>query len=442
MSLTLELLRTETDREPLFWAFNGGNGLISAVPHDCPKANKKANTTANNSTTADTALVNNNNNVRNGLSQDSKRHSYYECCVNVEVSALLEHWLGWDDKHHCHGKAGQVQANNAKTTSNAAHHQSNINNNTTKSWADRLVSFLVGDQRQFPPTEDENEDEDPSIWVRKFCSEVGCDVLKKQDTNGKTLLHHLLSGAVKRNLASTAMILLESGVPSDLPDSQGDTPLHLIRNLISVAGKNRKSSSDDSYSDQPQLEEICHLVSVLVHQCANNVLDQADSKGRTLLSYAVEAGDRYVSLTRLLVNLGAKTFSDHLGHQSAFAWFLRAHMRKMGAEVAIDEETFYVLSHAIHEEVGGSGLKFKAILDRNMVALGSSPEAHGPLFRRIRGLAAHFWLQPPQLRLLAVKSIRRSMGPKRLSSKEVIKRLKVPRKLQRFVTLEEKIPLN
>ncbi len=76
MSLTLELLRTETDREPLFWAFNGGNGLISAVPHDCPKANKKANTTANNSTTADTALVNNNNNVRNGLSQDSKRHSY------------------------------------------------------------------------------------------------------------------------------------------------------------------------------------------------------------------------------------------------------------------------------------------------------------------------------------------------------------------------------
>ncbi len=119
------------------------------------------------------------------------------------MSALLEHWLGWDDKHHCHGKAGQVQANNAKTTSNAAHHQSNINNNTTKSWADRLVSFLVGDQRQFTPTEDENEDEDPSIWVRKFCSEVGCDVLKKQDTNGKTLLHHLLSGKLTRRILTS-----------------------------------------------------------------------------------------------------------------------------------------------------------------------------------------------------------------------------------------------
>jgi len=48
-------------------------------------------------------------------------------------------------------------------------------------------------------------------------------------------------------------------------------------------------------------------------------------------------------------------------------------------------------------------------------------------------------LQPPQLRLLAANSIRRSLGPKRLS-KEVMSRLKVPRKLQRFVTLEEKIP--
>ena len=75
MSLTLELLRMETDREPMFWPFNAGNGLISAVPHDCPKAKKATNTTA------DPALVNNNNNnnastkVLNGLSQH-KRHSY------------------------------------------------------------------------------------------------------------------------------------------------------------------------------------------------------------------------------------------------------------------------------------------------------------------------------------------------------------------------------
>jgi hypothetical protein len=94
-----------------------------------------------------------------------------DCCVNVDVSELLEHWLGWD------------QPDDKPATSPMP-----------KSWADRLVSHLIGDQTL--PTDDYNTNsEDPSIWVRKFCSEVGCDVLKKQDSsNGKTLLHHLLSG--------------------------------------------------------------------------------------------------------------------------------------------------------------------------------------------------------------------------------------------------------
>jgi len=443
MSLTLELLRMETDREPMYWPFNASStGLISAVPHDCPKAIKKATT----NTTADPgALVNNNNNnnnnastknsVLNGLSQH-KRHSYYECCVNVEVSALLEHWLGWDDKnHHCSSNIGDSPALHSEIeTSNSTTNHSVMTPNTKSSltglgapsWADRLVSHLVTGSN---PTDDQ-QNEDPSIWVRKFCSEVGCDVLKKQDTNGKTLLHHLLSGAVQRNLASTAMILLEAGTPSHLSDVNGDTPLHLIRNLM----------SQDSHV---AMDEVCELVTVLLEKSANeNLINLEDAKGRNLLSYAVEAGDRCASLTRLLINRGAKTFSEKLGHSSScFAWFLRAQMRKLGSEVTLDEDTFYILSTAMLEEVGGhgNGLKFKSIIDRNMVAMGSSPEAHGPLFRKIRGLAAAYWLQPPQLRLLASSSIRRSLGPKRLS-KEVMSRLKVPRKLQRFVTLEEKIP--
>jgi len=429
----------ETDREPLFWPFNAGNGLISAVPHDCPKAKKASNTTA------DPALVNNNNNnnnastkVLNGLSQH-KRHSYYECCVNVEVSALLEHWLGWDDKnHHC---SSERRTENNISTLHSADNTTTISNmssstptKSSSSWADRLVSHLVTghtNDRNHPTVDDQQQtDDDPSIWVRKFCSEVGCDVLKKQDTNGKTLLHHLLSGAVQRNLASTAMILLEAGTPSHLSDSNGDTPLHLIRNLM----------SQDSHV---AMDEVCELVRVLLEKSANeNLINLEDAKGRSLLSYAVEAGDRCAALTRLLINLGAKTFSEKLGHSSScFAWFLRAQMRKLGSEVTLDEDTFYILSTAMIEEVGGhgNGLKFKSIIDRNMVAMGSSPEAHGPLFRKIRGLAAAYWLQPPQLRLLSATSIRRSLGPKRLS-KEVMSRLKVPRKLQRFVTLEEKIP--
>ena len=123
-----------------------------------------------------------------------------------------------------------------------------------------------------------------------------------------------LPGAVKHNLASTAKILLEAGTPAGLPDSQGNTPLHLIRNLL---------------NNQISVDEICQLVSVIVQfgavndnesvindndindTCANTIefVNKTDAKGRNLLSYAVEAGDRCVALTRLLINLGAKTLS-------------------------------------------------------------------------------------------------------------------------------------
>ena len=99
-----------------------------------------------------------------------------ECCVNVEVSALLEHWLGWD--HHHHSDQSELVSDSASPM--------------PTSWADRLVSHLV---EEAPIPTDKNSTDHPiSIWVRKFCSEIGCDVLKKQDNNGKTLLHHLLSG--------------------------------------------------------------------------------------------------------------------------------------------------------------------------------------------------------------------------------------------------------
>jgi len=412
MSLTLELLRMETDRD-LFWPYSAGNALISAVPHDCPKAAKKA---ANNNSSNQT-LVNNNNNNNNSLSKvraglsTHKRHSYYECCVNVEVSALLEHWLGWD--HH-HSDQSELVSDSASPM--------------PTSWADRLVSHLV---EEASPTD---TDHPISIWVRKFCSEIGCDVLKKQDNNGKTLLHHLLSGAVKRNLVVTARILIEAGIAVDTRDLNGDTPLLLIKNLITEA----------TADDLPMTSEVCDLLKLLVveHHAS---LDALDAKGRSLLTYAVEAGDRCLAITRLLINLGAKTFSDQLGNEaasSAFAWFLRAQMRNY-QQSHLDEDTLYVLGTAIIAEAHDLG--FKAIVDRTMVALGTSREVHGPLFRRLRGLLAPYWLQPLQLRQLAVHSLRRSLGPKRLSKGHnaelmMSARLKVPLKLQRYITLEEKIP--
>ena len=97
------------------------------------------------------------------------------------MSALLEHWLGWDDKNHPSNHCSNTNNGDPVSSENV----SNTLPHPTKVWADRLVSHLVDGQ---------NPTENPSIWVRKFCSDIGCDVLKKQDNNGKTLLHHLLSG--------------------------------------------------------------------------------------------------------------------------------------------------------------------------------------------------------------------------------------------------------
>ena len=239
----------------------------------------------------------------------------------------------------------------------------------------------------------------------------------------------------------------------------------LVKNLIT------ELSSDVNdvqlASSEAQMSEIKDLLSVLVLEYKAS-LNALDAKGRSLLTYSVEAGDRCLALTRFLINLGAKTFryafkmyyidlflfkilkwnplrfSDQLGNEaasSAFAWFLRAQMRKSKGQ-NLDEDSLYVLGTAIKSE--GHDLGFKAIVDRTMVALGSSREVHGPLFRRLRGLLAPYWLQPLQLQKLAVHSLRRSLGPKRLSTAGhelmLMSRLKVPRKLQRYITLEEKIP--
>ena len=234
------------------------------------------------------------------------------------------------------------------------------------------------------------------------------------------------TGAVKRNILTTAKILIDAGIRVDIRDQNGNTPLLSIKNLI--------------MEPNCPISEVSDLVTLLVvnHHAS---IDALNTEGRSLLTYSVEAGDRFLVLTRLLINLGAKTHSDQLENEaasSAFAWFLRAQMQKpIGQD--LDEESLYVLGAAIIAEAHEFGLR--TIIDRTMVTLGTSPEVHGPLFRRLHGLLTLYWGQPLQLRQLAVFSIRRSLGPKRLfkGHKNMMSQLKVPEKLQCYITLEEKV---
>ena len=84
-----------------------------------------------------------------------------ECCINVHVSALLDHWLDWDRTPAME----PVPSVEPPTSPNI----------------DELISHLA----TLP---------DPVARARQYCSNIGCDVINRKDKEGKTILHHLLSG--------------------------------------------------------------------------------------------------------------------------------------------------------------------------------------------------------------------------------------------------------
>ena len=82
------------------------------------------------------------------------------------MSALLDHWLDWDRPPV-----------SSPVPNVPAHHKAAPN-------IDELISHLASLA-------------DPIPRVREFCTNLGCDVINKPDDQGRTLLHHLLSGKFK-----------------------------------------------------------------------------------------------------------------------------------------------------------------------------------------------------------------------------------------------------
>ena len=82
------------------------------------------------------------------------------------MSALLDHWLDWDRPN---------VSSDSVPTDPAQDPTAHI---------DQLINQLGGLV-------------DPIPRVLEYCTALGCDVINRQDEEGKTLLHHLLSGKDK-----------------------------------------------------------------------------------------------------------------------------------------------------------------------------------------------------------------------------------------------------
>lgn len=249
----------------------------------------------------------------------------------------------------------------------------------------------------------------------------------------------LLAGNINivgSNLVRVTRKLLETGsTDPQAEDSLGNTPLLQIQHLL----------CRQLFTEAFEIASFMILESSMSSGIKVNHVNVAN---RTLLTYSVVHGDACAPLTRLLLNFGAKVWpfkavdigDTHIidklyqeREQSSFTWFLRSLMER-GCLLNDANETLYLLGTSMGEEPA----RMRRHVTRTMLQLGKGVLANGPLFLQLKGSLMPFWCKPQELRYQCLKSIRRSLGPKRLSLGGV-NRLPLPKKLQRCIKLEERL---
>jgi hypothetical protein len=92
------------------------------------------------------------------------------------VSALLDHWLDWDRPPVTSDTAVSDNGDGDNDKVPKSHQELD-----PTAHIDELISHLATLA-------------DPIPRVRQYCTNLGCDVINRPDEEGRTLLHHLLSG--------------------------------------------------------------------------------------------------------------------------------------------------------------------------------------------------------------------------------------------------------
>lgn len=185
------------------------------------------------------------------------------------------------------------------------------------------------------------------------------------------------------------------------------------------------------------------LAQVLIQGQCN--VDHVNRKQCTLLSYSVTYGDRSLSLTRLLLNVGAKVWPEDTRwlidpvHRlnlerdcSAFTWLMKSLMREEN-DMTNFEQTLYLLGQCMGQEP----IKMRTHVTGVMQHLGgqTSHKAMGALFVRVKSQLCVYWCQPQPLKYLCLKRIRQTIGPKNLSDENKLKSLDIPNPMLHYLQL-------
>ena len=105
----------------------------------------------------------------------------------------------------------------------------------------------------------------------------------------------------------------------------------------------------------------------------------------------------------------------------------------------------YLLCSAMGEDPQ----KMKRHVTSTMIHLGHGVSVLGPLFARLKGQMMVYWSKPQDLRFICIKGIRKSLLANRKPTlgkyktatfENSVGKLKLPRKLQRYIKFEEPLP--
>ncbi|XP_045109802.1 uncharacterized protein LOC123503816 isoform X2 [Portunus trituberculatus] len=232
---------------------------------------------------------------------------------------------------------------------------------------------------------------------------------------GQTPLHALLLGDVRStSLVDALCKLLAHGADVSVRDNAGETPLHLVRNLLR----------------QGLYQRAAQVAKILLQAGAQ--VDAANNEGRTLLTYSVEHLDDSLPLTRALFNHGASAWGAADGtdkDQSVFTWFLKAVITHRRVEncaytVAILSHMMADNPHRMHQHVL-----------RTMFRQSRCYKVLGPVFLELKTLMMPHWTQPPTLTFLCWRTVRHSLTPKRIQSGAP--QLGLPPPLESYILLGE-----
>jgi hypothetical protein len=259
------------------------------------------------------------------------------------------------------------------------------------------------------------------------------------------------------NLEEVVRQLLEAGADPNVSDKDGETALLLTRHLFS-----RGMYSFAYAIIRALIYDYPGVIGNINHRKINVNATNMESKG-SLLSYAVQHGDKTAEVTRLLLNSGASVWQEddsqnsnkrtqkrspngfsqlsqrrtkNSKDDSVFKWYLRSLMAGT-TDIKASKQTLYMLCTAMESQQNDTTMGQH--VDKTMLELGVAPKINGPLFKKLRAEISPFIAKPQSLRFICIKSIRKSIGKRQ--RQQMIRVSSPPTKRLRTNSSSSSLPL-